>query len=295
MIRKTFIGVDYLTFALILWNLLYVGIGWARVASPLTHLLSYFSIGVGILFLVWLEWQYSSTMLRFFRYAYPILLFGYFFESTSGVNHIIFRNFLDPFFQNLDQMIFGYQPVLLWGVKYSGFVIQEISHFSYFSYYLMIAGIPIYLYVKKRPAFHETLFAITFVFYLCYFIYSWLPVIGGRYFQEAMQLSTTYQDGIFTRIMAFIYNKSPHLGGAFPSSHVAISIVITIAAVRYVKSIGYVLIPITLMLCLSTVHGHYHYFVDVIAGFLTGIILYPVSVFFYKKWPVPIKKPVLTH
>jgi membrane-associated phospholipid phosphatase len=255
MMKKTFIGIDYLTFGLILWNLIYVSVGWFRAASPLTHFLTYFSIGAGILLLIWLEWQYSSTMMRFFRYAYPIFLFGYFFESTSGVNHIIFPNFLDPLFQNLDQAIFGYQPVLEWGKQYSGYFLQEVSHFSYFSYYLMIAGIPIYLYVKKRIAFHETLFAITFVFYICYFIYC----------------------------------KSPHLGGAFPSSHVAISIVITLAAIRYVRYVGYAMIPVTLMLCLSTVHGHYHYFVDVIAGFLTGVILYAVSLSLYRKWPVPIR------
>jgi hypothetical protein len=289
MIRKTFIGIDYLTFALILWNLVYVSIGWNRAISPLTHFLTYFSIGVGILFLIWLQEEYSPLkFLRFLRYAYPILLFGYFFESMTDVNHIVFPNFIDPFFQRIDQAIFGFQPVLEWGKQYSGYVIQEISHFSYFSYYLMIAGIPIYLYLKKRPAFHETLFAISFVFYICYFIYSWLPVIGGRYYSEAMTICTTYQDGIFTRIMAFIYCKSPHLGGAFPSSHVAISIVITIAALRYVKAVGYVLVPLTLMLCLATVHGHYHYFIDVVAGLLTAVILYPVSILLYKKWPVPL-------
>ncbi len=292
MRKKAFIGIDYLNFALILWNLVYVSIGWTRAESSLTHLLRYFNIGVGILLVIWMEQQYSSTLLRFIRYAYPIFLFGYFFESTSSVNHIIFRNFLDPFFQNIDQAIFGFQPALLWGKMYSGYLIQELSHFSYFSYYLMIAAIPIYLYVKKRTAFHETLFAITFVFYFCYFIYSWLPVIGGRFYPEAMQASTTYQYGIFTRIMAFIYNKSPHLGGAFPSSHVAISIVITLAAIRYVKYVGYCMIPVTLMLCLSTVHAHYHYFIDVIAGILTALILYPVSVYLYQKLPVASRNQV---
>lgn len=286
--KTRFIGIDYLTFFLILWNIVYAAIGWNRITSPLTHILTFFSIGVIILLIIWLEKEYSTPLIRFVRDAYPIFLFGYFFEATSHVNHVVFRNFLDPWFQNIDQMLFSYQPSLVWGAVCNSPVIQEISHFSYFSYYLMIAGIPIYLYLKNRKAFHETLFTIVLVFYFCYFIYSWLPVVGGRYFPEAKQISTMFQDGIFTRIMALIYTKSPHMGGAFPSSHVAISIVITWAALRYVRRIGYVLVPITFLLCLSTVHCHYHYFIDVIAGLFTGILLYPIAVFLYQKWPVVI-------
>ncbi|HNX01529.1 MAG TPA: phosphatase PAP2 family protein [Candidatus Cloacimonadota bacterium] len=286
--KKKLIGIDYLTFFLILWNMAYAAVGWNRINAPLPHIVTYFSIGVGIIFLIWLESVYSIPLIRFIRDAYPIFLFGYFFESTSHVNHVIFQNFLDPWFQNIDQVIFNYQPSLVWGMIYKGAVVQEIMHFSYFSYYLMIAGIPIYLYLKNRKAFHETIFAITFVFYFCYFIYSWLPVVGGRYFPEAKQISTVYQDGIFTRIMAYIYTESPHMGGAFPSSHVAISVVITWAALRYMKKIGYILVPITFLLCLSTVHCHYHYFIDILAGLFTSLLLYPIAILLYRKWPVSI-------
>jgi hypothetical protein len=90
----------------------------------------------------------------------------------------------------------------------------------------MILGLPLYLYFKKPEGFRELIFNLCFVFYLCYFIYSILPVIGGRYIPEAMELTRLYRGGPFTHIMVFIYRNSNHLGGAFPSSHVGVAIII---------------------------------------------------------------------
>jgi hypothetical protein len=134
-----------------------------------------------------------SKALSFVRGIYPVLLFGYFFTSGHAFNRIIVSDWLDPWFMSIDKGVFGYYPSLEWGKTYSNWAIQELFHFAYFCYYPMIVGLPVYLYFKQPKAFKELIFNLTFVFYLCYTIYSVLPVIGGRYIPEAMELTKTYR------------------------------------------------------------------------------------------------------
>ncbi len=278
-------AIDLITLIFCGWILLYMCFGITRSPEVIKHIPVYLAIFVGVLFLAWLQkqpgWSYDPQnpskryqILSFFRGLYPVLLFGYFYTSGHAFNRIIFRDWLDPFFMGIDQFIFGYLPSLVWGKLYYYWAIQELFHFAYFCYYPMIAGIPIYLYFTQKDAFREVIFNLTFVFYCCYTIYSVLPVIGGRFLPEAMALTKTYRGGPFTHIMVFIYRTSNHLGGAFPSSHIAIAIVLTISALKYIRPLGYICTVITFFLSLATVYCHYHWFIDAVFGILTGIAGY---------------------
>ncbi len=278
-------AIDLITLIFCGWILLYMCFGITRSPEVIKHIPVYLAIFVGVLFLAWLQkqpgWSYDPQnpsnryqILSFFRGLYPVLLFSYFYTSGHAFNRIIFRDWLDPFFMGIDQFIFGYLPSLVWGKLYSYWAIQELFHFAYFCYYPMIAGIPIYLYFTQKDAFREVIFNLTFVFYCCYTIYSVLPVIGGRFLPEAMALTKTYRGGPFTHIMVFIYRTSNHLGGAFPSSHIAVAIVLTISALKYIRPLGYICTVITFFLSLATVYCHYHWFIDAVFGILTGIAGY---------------------
>lgn len=276
--NKLLSPIDIITLAFCGWILLYAAVGINRVNEPLFHLPIYFSLGVLVLSMAWLQRKLSPVKnprlyktLTFVRALYPTQLFGYFFTSSYAVNQILFKDWLDPFFMRIDLMIFGYYPSLDWGQMYDGFWLSELFHGAYFAYYPMILGLPIYLYLKQPKAFQDLIFRLTFVFYMCYFIYSLLPVIGGRYLPEAMELTKVYRAGPFTHIMAFIYTHSGHLGGAFPSSHVGITLVLTMAALKYVRKLGYLFVVISFFLTLATVYCHYHWFIDAVFGVFAGI------------------------
>ncbi len=280
--EKNLRPLDILTFIYIGINLIYILFGWKRVHDPQIHFPVFPAIALIIFILI--KTEKYSPVLRFLRDWYPLIIFTYFFEVTSAFNKVIFPDFIDPFFQKIDLLIFGYQPAIVWGTKLDNFWLQELMHFAYFSYYLMIPILGFLLYFKKRKAFHKFVFSISFLFYLCYLIYNVLPVIGGRALEGAIALTTTYKHGIFTRIMAFIYNHSTHLGGAFPSSHVAVAVGVTISALRNEKWFGRVLLPITFLLSISTIYCHYHYFIDTIAGLFFGIGIYYLGLKIYGKY-----------
>jgi len=274
-------AIDFITLVFCSWILAYMSIGISRVNEPWIHIPVYLGVATIVLILAWLQKQAwveskprAKSVLSFIRSIYPVLLFGYFFTSGHAFNRIIFTDWLDPWFMGIDKSVFGYYPSLVWGKTFSNVAAQELFHFAYFCYYPMIAGLPVYLYFKQPKAFKELIFNLTFAFYLCYTIFSVLPVIGARFIPEAMELTKTYQGGLFTHIMVFIYRTSDHLGGAFPSSHIAVTLVLTIAALRFVKPVGIVFAIIAFFLTIATVYCHYHWAIDAFAGVFTGIGAY---------------------
>ncbi|MDD4034532.1 MAG: phosphatase PAP2 family protein [Candidatus Cloacimonadaceae bacterium] len=287
---KLFSAIDIITLVYSAWVLLYMSLGISRVRDAEVQIPIYLSIVAAILLLAWwhkkldaLHYPRLHAALKLVRSLYPVLLFGHFFTSGYSFNRIIFADWLDPFFMNIDHSIWGYLPSLEWGLRYNHWIISELFHFAYFCYYPMIVGLPLYLYLKNPKGFAELFFNLCFSFYLCYFIFSLIPVIGGRYIPEAMELTQVYRAGPFTHIMVFIYRHSHHLGGAFPSSHVAIAIVLTIGALRHVRRLGYLFVVISFFLALATVYCHYHWFIDAVFGVFTGIGAYYLANFTNRK------------
>ncbi|MDP8232028.1 MAG: phosphatase PAP2 family protein [Candidatus Zophobacter franzmannii] len=302
--KKRFLAVDYIVLGYIAWISIMILIGFNRVDNPVKNLIELGLVTVGILVLITLNNRFNNPLLDFTRKAYALPFAGYFFESSIVTNRVFFGGFIDPWFQRIEELMWGYQPSIMWGVDFDYMWLQELMHFAYFSYYPLLLITPIYLYNKNKDHFNEFVFTTSSVFYICFFIFSWLPVIGARAFSpsfierfpeigqylhyntigfDAEAVTTAYRHGPFTRIMAYIYTMSPHAGGAFPSSHVAVSIAIAIAIYRHIPKWNWFVIPLVFLLCVSTVYCHYHYLIDVFAGLVIASIGYFVPLRFYRK------------
>ncbi|MCF7912719.1 MAG: phosphatase PAP2 family protein [Candidatus Cloacimonetes bacterium] len=278
--RNLLQAIDILVIIYCLLNIIYIlagilmhGLASDRMHDPLRHISIFSFIIVFVLVLSRIYNKFPNRFWRIVRDWYVMIFFLYFFEVNVAVNRIIFPNFIDEFFARIDLAIFGYQPAIQWGLTYDSWLISEILHFCYFSYYLMGLFF-LFVYFKDRLKFKRYVFTLTFVFYVCYMTFNILPVIGGRNLPGMMELTETARHGLFTQIMAFIYRSSPHLGGAFPSSHVAVAVTVNLCAFDYKKLTGWLILPIVLLLIVSTVYGHYHYFIDTVFGLLYGIGFY---------------------
>ena len=280
IVKKLFI-TDWLMLSYILFFIIWIIIGRADIEGAYILLLKIFGILVFIFATITLEHFTKNSIVTFTRYWYPIILLEFFYVTTTAVDNVIFKENLDLIFQHLDEMIFGYQPALVWGTTYNQFFFQEFFHFAYFSYYLMIFGVPFYIYLKEKKHFIRALFNILFVFVTCYIVFMILPVVGARMIEGVKELTETYRHGFFTHIMVFIYRHSLHWGGAFPSSHVAVALTIALISFRYFKLFSIVLLVNTFFLSIATVFCHYHYFVDVIAGVVFGLLMFFISEIIY--------------
>jgi membrane-associated phospholipid phosphatase len=238
----------------------------------------------------------TNKALEFLRHFYPVLLYTWFFCETGLLNRMFFTQYLDPAVIRLEETLFGCQPSILLMDKLPYLAISELFYASYFSYYIMIAGIGIALYIRERRHFFHYVSVVSFVFYICYIIYIYLPVIGPRHFFGEMgaslpadlaryDLEALYpeavQKGFFFKLMGIIYVLAEAPGAALPSSHVAIALTTVFFSFLYLRRIRYIHLAIAILLCISTVYCRYHYAVDVVAGVITAAVLVPCGNWLY--------------
>ena len=100
--------------------------------------------------------------------------------ETGSLNRMFFQDYLDPMVARWEQALFGCQPSVLFMEKLPWLALSELFYASYFSYYLMIGGVGIALFLRSRQQFFHYVSVVSFLFYVCYLIYIFLPVIGSR-------------------------------------------------------------------------------------------------------------------
>ena len=238
--------------------------------------------------------------LDFFRHFYPVLLYTFFFCETGMLNRMFFADYLDPLLIHWEQAVFGHQPAVLFMQKLPYLAVSELFYAAYFSYYVMIAGVGIALFIRNRQHFFHYVSVISFIFYICYTVYIFIPVIGPRVFfreidgynlpAELQQLAVVdyypqaIQSGPFYQLMAWIYRTFESPGAAMPSSHVAIALCTVYFSFRYLPRIRYAHLAAAILLSLATVYCRYHYALDVVAGVLTTALLLPLSNLLYRRF-----------
>jgi membrane-associated phospholipid phosphatase len=245
----------------------------------------------------WYTWAPQVKFVGFLRHFYPVLLYTWFFSETGWLNLMFFKGYLDPVIIGWDQAIFGCQPSVVFMDKLPWPAVSETFYAAYFSYYIMISGVGLALYVRDRRQFFHYVSVVSFVFYICYLIYIVVPVIGPRVFfyeiaeyrvpPEIRALAQTdnypkaVQGGVFYRIMAWIYQVFEAPGSAIPSSHVAVALTTLFFSFQYLRRIRFVHLVIVMILCLSTIYCRYHYVADVLAGAITAALLIPLGNWLY--------------
>jgi membrane-associated phospholipid phosphatase len=236
-------------------------------------------------------------LLDFLRHFYPGLLYTLFFVETASLNRMFFPDYLDPMLAQWEQRIFGCQPSVLFMQKLPWLAASEVFYASYFSYYVMIAGIGITLFLRSRQQFFHYVSVVSFLFYVCYLIYIVLPVIGSRAFfhqvegyslpAATQQLAvvdtypTAVQAGPMFKLMLWVYRTFEAPGAAFPSSHVAVALCTVFFSFRYLRPIRFFHLAVAILLCLSTIYCRYHYVVDVLAGLATAALVIPLGNWLY--------------
>ncbi|MBI2928074.1 MAG: phosphatase PAP2 family protein [Verrucomicrobia bacterium] len=241
----------------------------------------------------------ANKVLEFLRHFYPVLLYTAFYRETGSLNQMFVSGYLDAFFIRLEEQVFHVQPSLAFMEALPYLPVSELFYVSYFSYYVMIAGVGLALFFRNRAQFYHYVSVVSFVFYICYLLYIFLPVMGPRIFFKELtdynlpdellpsefppEFPAAVQLGPFYRIMALIYHVFEAPGAAFPSSHVAVAIATAFFSYRYLRSIRHLHFVVVVLLCVATVYCRYHYVVDVVAGAVTAALLIPLGNALYFK------------
>ena len=220
---------------------------------------------------------------NFFQLLQNILVFAlmtFLYKETAMLNTLIFPK-IDEFLSNLDQNIFKFQPSIEFSKHFNSLFFSELFYFGYFCYYLLPLVVFGILYKFLPQKIEEFGFILISSFLLYYFIFIIIPAEGPQFYFTFPDNHIEAQ-GIFGNAIKLIQKNGEAPTAAFPSSHVGISwIVIFWLYQNFRKSVKYFL-PFVILLMFSTVYIKAHYFVDVVAGFISAPIVFFLTFKFYK-------------
>ena len=177
------------------------------------------------------------------------------------------RPHADAIVMRWEGAFFPSHPAATWALAMPYRALSELLHFAYASYYLLVLVPPILLLARgRRCEYARTMLALAVVYGLCFLTYLLFPVDGPRYLVGA----AAAPDGPVRSFVLHLLAAGSSRGTAFPSSHVAASLVASLCALRFQRPVGLVVAVLTMGLALATVYGGFHYLVDVLAGAIVG-------------------------
>lgn len=187
--------------------------------------------------------------------------------------------------QRLEVLVFGSQISYRWIREMPNVWLSWYLHACYLAYYAILWAAPFGLWItNRREEAKHTILAVMLTFYLCYVIFLFFPVAGPRYaFELAHNAATNVAPA---RWAQWLLNRGDSWGAAFPSSHVAASVVATGMALRYWRPLGFALVPFTAGLVVGVVYGQFHYGIDA----LSGLVLAALALVLTLRW-LPIEAP----
>jgi membrane-associated phospholipid phosphatase len=262
---------EWVTMAYLGWTLALVAVCHRNIQNAARYFAIHSVIVVAIVLVAWMAASSRSSALRFARHWYPLPLYVFFFEELRGLVHAIFPGWFDRWLIQFDYNFAGAHPAV-WLARVATPELNDFMQFSYMTYFLYLVILPAILYVKKQRAEFWTVMTSTAIAHYSVYAIAILFPIESPYFALASLNLAPLTGGAFTRAIDFIERFGRVHGAAFPSAHVAGSMVAMLAARRFKPWLFWVCLPFFASMCVATVYGRYHYMADVLAGIALGAI-----------------------
>lgn len=253
-------------------------------AGPLQAPLPHFALHLLLVAAVWvmLPWLRARSWAPA-RFAAEIaipLMFPFFYGELRFLQLVFFSldASFDPWLIDLERTLFRGQPSITWSQYAPWSWLRELLEFAYFSYYFFAVAALLLIWragrVDTAARWQRTAGLVrdlTAVMLTCYTWYVFLPVWGPKYFAKINVIGPVEIDGwLFTDIMHYIHAHGALQGAAFPSSHVAGSMVSWWWIWKLFPHQRWWITTLWMLLCASIVYCRYHYLVDLFAGVLWG-------------------------
>ncbi len=244
-----------------------------NIANPFAQLMFHILFIVLLLWIVpWLNAR-PEKIWKFIRYWYIVIALPFLYWDVGSFLHLVTGREFDPLILGLEQKLFGELPNLAIQ-NYVHPFLTEIMQISYSIYWITIPlGTAVFYFRKEYRSLEYLLQYISLTFIISYFFFIFIPVAGPRFFL-ADQLVVPYDGIFFTGILRNFMTRVGYRGGAFPSSHVGVAVVILIYVWHFKPKMAVrVFLPLVVALSLATVYGQYHYLTDVVFGLMMGFTI----------------------
>lgn len=205
------------------------------------------------------------------------------FTELHDLIHPIHPIDYDTMLIEWDLALFGVHPTV-WMEKITFPLLTELLQWIYISFYFLPL-ILIFLLIKEgKPGQAEyVILQVVLCFYLSYIGYFLVPAVGPRFTLNHLQSFSLTGVWLMEPIHHLLNTLEQQQRDAFPSGHTAVTVLTAWLAMRFHKKYFAVMVPITLLMLLSTVYLRYHYVVDLFAGVALVLISVPIGKWLFKK------------
>jgi membrane-associated phospholipid phosphatase len=265
----------------------YILLFFGRSAAAQTYALLLYRVGFSIVLFVMVYFAEKSgnKFIGFIRYVFPFALITYWYPETYDLGYntdgnlptsVIAPN-LDGFFDRLDHAIFGCSPSMEFSKLLPQAFVSEIMYFGYFAYYLIFLFLFVYCYLyASDEAAEKAMFYCLCSFFVYYVIFTLVPVAGPQFYYSAPD-NQVPEGYIFSALMRSIQDLGEKPTGAFPSSHVGLTIIAMTLLYANARKYFYAILPVALVLVASTVYIKAHYLIDVVAAVVVTPFIFLLS------------------
>jgi membrane-associated phospholipid phosphatase len=226
----------------------------------------------------------TSRFFKVVRNALPFLIAIAIYTNLHDTIHFVNPNDVQDWFLRADIWLFGVEPTI-WAQQFYRPWLTELLSFCYASYLPSTILIPLVLYIRRKDLeARETLLGIVLCFYWGYLLYILFPTVPPRLWIVNLY-SRDFEGGMLLaaqRAMVSISESSSR--AAFPSLHIAITLLTLTYAFRFVRKLFWVLLPLGIGLIVATIYLRHHYAVDLLAGIPLAILAYRYSPAWERKW-----------
>ena len=214
---------------------------------------------------------------RIIRDWYVLALVPLLYTELAVLNVAVHAGrYFDDIILRWEESIFGGQPSRELTVTYPDLMLSEFLHFSYITYYLIIYGPFLLLYLRGRRIEHQrAAFTVMLTFFAHYVFFIYFPVQGPRYLFAAP--AGEIANGPMYNLAHRILEAGSSRGAAFPSSHVGVAFAQSAMAFVVLKRWAPLLTLLSTALALGAVYGGFHYATDAVAGCIYGLTLFFVA------------------
>lgn len=221
-----------------------------------------------------------SPLLQILRDWYPLVLILVFYWEVGLYTQMAVQGYRDDRVIRLEGKIFKGQPSIYFSSRFESLRLSEFLHFCYLLYYAIIILLALPLYLQgRREAFHELIFAELLVSTASFVWFIFLPVAGPRYYFE--RISGHRSRGFFYKVTHYLLSRGSSKGTALPSLHASQTTIVLLYSLHYDLLYFSILLPLCIGILLSTIYGHFHYAVDVLAGVFLACAAFFAANFIY--------------
>lgn len=220
--------------------------------------------------------SWTQRFWHFCRHWYPHLFFLFCFEELGALVHLVSPRWQDAKLIAMDQWLTGVHPAI-WLEQFATPGRNEFMQFAYMTYFVYLLVLGGILYYREDWHGYWSVMTYSGIAYAIGYVIAILFPIESPWFAMAGWWQEPLRGGPFTAAINFIEHYGRVRGAAFPSEHVAGSFAALWGAWRHRRWLFWVMLPLVLCMCVSTVWGRYHYVVDIFGGVVTGTLGYVIG------------------